>query len=418
MLESQPHAGGVLRTVQHEGWLLELAANSFISSDPVWQRWLRKLGLEGEVVESNPEAKRRYLAHRGALVAMPGSPLGLLTTPLLSPLGKLRLVAEPLLARRGGEAEESLEAFGRRHVGAEATAVLLDAMQTGIHAGVVHELSAEAAFPAWVNAERERRSLLLGLQAARDPNAGPRRIGSLRLGMQQLVERLVERLEGAVRLSTPVESISREGKGWALKTASGIEAADGLVMAMAPGAAMTVLKGLDEGLSLALGAVPSAPLAVVHLGLPRACVRHPLDGFGFLASARAGHATLGCIFSSALFPGRAPEGKALLTVLAGGRRRPEVASMSDRQLGLLVRDELRMLLGLDGEPELLRVTRQVPGIPQLVVGHRARMETVRARLDRLPGLHLAGWGLRGVGLADCLLDAERVAQSVGVGGAP
>jgi protoporphyrinogen/coproporphyrinogen III oxidase len=415
VLEAASRVGGPMCSLHRDGYLFECGPNSFIDRDPEFRALIDELGLSDSVVRANPQANKRYLVHRGRLEPLPSKPPQLLRTPLLSMAGKLRALSEPLLARRGA-ADESLEEFGQRHFGAEATARLLDAMQTGIYAGRIGELSAASTFPQLVALERESRSLLLGMVRARRRSTGIPRGGmaSFKGGMGQLVEALAGTLGNAIELDTPVQSIS-PGKRWRVETARGIVEAERVVVAVHPRIASGLLRTTDASLADSLAAIPYAPMAVVHLGLPRALVSHPLDGFGFLAPAVENRSVLGCIFASSIFPDRAPPGMALLTVLVGGRSHPELVDLDDRTLLLRVRDELRALLGLRAEPERVEVVRHKLGIPQYTVGHRVRLETIAHRLEGLAGLHLCGWGYRGVGVLDVFKSASELGARLGSG---
>ena len=57
-------------------------------------------------------------------------------------------------------------------------------------------------------------------------------------------------------------------------------------------------------------------------GFRRADVAHPLDGFGMLIPEKEGFNILGALFSSSLFPNRAPEGEVTITCYIGGARAP------------------------------------------------------------------------------------------------
>jgi oxygen-dependent protoporphyrinogen oxidase len=51
-------------------------------------------------------------------------------------------------------------------------------------------------------------------------------------------------------------------------------------------------------------------------------------------------------------------------------------------------------------------------MPQYVLGHPERLERIDERLERHPGLSLAGAAYRGVGIPDCIESGERAAESV------
>lgn len=414
VLESAARAGGVIHAERRAGFLLESGPNSFTDRAGPFRDLVEALNLRDAVVVADPAAKHRYLLHRGRPVAVPTRPPELLQSSLLSRAGKLRALAEPLLARRASGADESVEEFGRRHFGPEATTRFLDALQTGIYAGRSDELSVQSCFPQLVALERASRSLLLGMRAQRQASgaAPPAPVCSFREGMGQLVDALALQLEGSVRLGRTVKSIARQAGGFVVTTGDGELRADRVVVATHPRTAAPLLAPLDAVLGQALQAIPHAPMVVAHLGLPRERVNHPLDGFGFLVPAAENRRVLGCVFSSSLFPGRAPEGMVLLTVLLGGRRHPELVDMEERALVALVRDEMRALLEVNAMPELVNVVRHPLGIPQYVVGHGARLETLDARLAAVPGLHLCGWGYRGVGVLDVVAGAMALAEQL------
>ncbi|HEY0782753.1 MAG TPA: protoporphyrinogen oxidase, partial [Thermoanaerobaculia bacterium] len=158
--------GGTLQTVTLDGSTVELGPNTVQDS-----RELRELaedaGCAGELKPAAPEAKRRYLVHQGALVALPGSPPALVKTPLLAAGAKLRLASEPF-RRRGPGPDESVGAFFARRVG-RATAALADAMVLGIYAGDPQELRIGYAFERVHTMEREHGSLFAALRRSKAP---------------------------------------------------------------------------------------------------------------------------------------------------------------------------------------------------------------------------------------------------------
>jgi len=170
-----------------------------------------------------------------------------------------------------------------------------------------------------------------------------------------------------------------------------------------------LVRELDAELARGLERIPYASAATVSLAYPRAAIRHPLDGFGFVVPRAERRAALACTFSSVKYPGRAPEGFVLVRVFL----RTEDAALVDRDdatLAGLAEADLAALLGVEGRPVLTRVARHPAAMPQYEVGHLEHVAALEARLARLPGLVLAGSAYRGVGISDCVRSGEEAAE--------
>jgi len=172
------------------------------------------------------------------------------------------------------------------------------------------------------------------------------------------------------------------------------------------------LRYVDPALATLLGEIAYASSATVSLGLRRADVPHPLDGFGFVVPRTERRAVFACTFSSVKYPGRAPEGHVLLRCFVGGALNERMLESDDPALIATTRDELRQALGITAEPILTRVARWTKAMPQYHVGHGGRVETIERCAAALPGLHLAGGAYRGVGIADCVRSGEAAAERV------
>ncbi|QAT82779.1 protoporphyrinogen oxidase [Corallococcus coralloides] len=429
VLESTSRVGGNVQTHARGGYLLEAGPNSFLDREPTTRELAEALGVSSRIRPADAAAKNRYVFTRGALRALPTSPPAFLKSDILPLASRLRVVAELFSGRNPTGADESLAQLGRRHLGREATAVLLDAMQTGTYAGDPEQLSAEATFPQLVKFEREHRSLILGAiraqRAARQAKgagaveAGPRLTGQMSTfdgGLGVLVDALAKALGDSVRTDAKVEGLERAADGWRVRYQHRGQlselSASHVVLAVPAHVAASLVRPLDAELAQKADAIPYAPIAVVHLGFAPGTVPKP-DGFGFLIPAVEGTAMLGTIHVSTTFPFRVEGGRVLLTCLMGGARRPEVVSRDEDALVALAREELKAMTGLTATPELTEVFRWPRGIPQYTVGHLERLASMEERLKRWPGLHLAGNAYRGVGVNDCLKEAARLAEALG-----
>lgn len=412
VLEKDPVAGGKVRTVRRDGFVVEGGPNGFLSNAPQTLALVRELGLEGELQEASEAARRRYLYRGGGLRPLPGSPPAALRSELLSPTGKARALAELVLGSRS-DREESVHDFLARHFGRELAERLGGAMVAGVAAGDPRALSVDALFPRLRELEREHGSVLRGMIRS---TRAPGRLTSLRGGTGRLLEALAEELGGALRTGVEAVALARGPDGFELTLRGGERlAADAVVLTVPAFAAASLLEPLAPAAAV-LGEIPYAPVRVFGLGYERVDVPHPLDGFGFLVPRGQGLRSLGVLWSSALFPDRAPAGRVLLRVLAGGSTDPRFAELGSAEALAAVRRDLRVAMGVVAEPVLVEEWNWRRGIPQYTLGHGARVARAEAALADLPGLVLAGNAYRGVGLNDCVRDAERAAARVA--GAP
>ena len=420
ILEASGQVGGALRTRHQDGFTVELGPNTVQASEEL-EALCRDAGCAADLVTAESAAAKRYLFRQSRLVALPSSPPGLLSSRLLSWRAKARLATEvwrrPL---KSDQPDESVEAFLRRRLGAEAAATLGDAIVQGVYAGDPAELAVRYAYPTIWQLEREHGSLVRGLR--RRKGAPQRRLVTFRGGLERLAKRLAERMDLTTRAEA-IEITHRKHQFTVTLAGGRIFRAARLVLAVPQPAAEALLSSLARGSSSAVRPgealprpdfqvcgppLPSAAVAVVALGYRRKEVDHPLDGFGFLAPHGEGLPLLGCLFSSTLFPQRAPADSVLLTAMVGGRRRPDLANRDEGYLFELTQSHLAPLLGLRGEATLRVLRRWQPGIAQPT----AAIRTVRQRADaleaRYPGLRILGGWLRGVGIPDCVARGWRL----------
>ena len=426
LYEAQPRFGGVIRTERADGFLLEGGPDAMLAQKPEALALCRELGLADSLLPTSAP-RTVYVLRRGRLHPLPEGVLGIpsrigpfVRTRLFSLRGKLRMGLD-LVAPRGPADDESIAAFLRRRLGQEAVEVLGQPLMAGIHSGDPERLSLRATFPRLAEMEARHRSLLRGFRAAaravaaRPPAGG---VGSafysLTDGLQSLVDALVARLPAAsLRTGAPVAALDRGRDGFSLRMAAGgVETASAVIVAVPPAKAADLLAGLDADLSHLLGGISSVSTATVLLGYRRQDVSHPLDGHGVMIPWTEGLRTSAFTFVSSKFPGRAPEGHVLLRGFLGGARDPHALNATDEELARTVADEMARVLTLRGQPVLVQVYRWPGGTPQMEVGHLERVARIEDRLAHLPGLALAGAGLRGAGLPDCIADGRASAAAV------
>ncbi len=418
VFESGSRAGGRIRTTADAGFLIEWAANAFRTGIGPARSLVAELGLDGERVESSSESSRRYVYSGGRLHLLPTGPASLLRFGAISPAGRLRVLAEPFLARRASR-EESVHEYAARHIGAEAARLMLGTFVRGVYAGDSRKLSVDAAFPRMRELERKHRSLVIAM--ARERRAIQREgktMWSLKRGMGSLMERLAESLGSAIRFQMSALSLSRLPEyaaptPFTLRFASGeARSYDAVVISTPAADAAALLREIDREAANALRDIACAGVAMVGLAIRAEAFRSKPDGYGFLVAPGEDLPILGALFESNIFAGRAPNGYVLVRAILGGVDRPDLLTRSDADLTGLACQALDRAVGLKRGPEKTWVGRQEGAIPQYALGHRERIAMVMKRLGAFPGLYLAGNAYRGVSVGSIVEDADRVAEWV------
>jgi protoporphyrinogen/coproporphyrinogen III oxidase len=435
VLEARDRLGGVICTDRVDGFIQERGPDSFITNKPWAIDLCRRLGLEDQIIETDPNHRRSFVVRNGRLVPVPDglvlmAPhrlMPILTTPILSWRGKLRFLMDLIVPRRDEESEESLASFVRRRLGREALDRLIQPLVAGIYTADPNDLSLKATLPQFINMERDHGSLILA--GWRESHGrGPRhhaRLASgarygmfvtLRDGMDTLPRSLAAALgPGKVRTNVAVRRVSRNepDSAWLVELLDGppIEA-DAVILATEAHAAARLLDSQDPALALQLRAIPYASSIIVNVAYRRDQISHPLDGFGVVVPAIENRSILAVSFLSVKFPNRAPAGTALLRVFIGGATRPDQFELDDAAISELVERELAGLIGASGQPLFMEIGRHPRSMPQYNLGHLDRVASIRRNLAKYSRLYLAGIAYDGVGIPDCIHAAEMTADAL------
>ncbi|CAN5351552.1 protoporphyrinogen oxidase [soil metagenome] len=426
LLEASPALGGNIATEQRDGFLLDVGPDSWVASKPSAAALVKEVGLEADLIGTNPATRKVYVAHHGELYPLPeGLVLGvptrigpMVTTKLFSWLGKARMGLEPLIAARDWSAPDSDEAvydFIARRLGEEAASRLAGPLLGGIFAGDPKRLSVRAAFPQLVEMERKHRSLVRAMRAMRRVSHGSKAKSaflSLRGGLGSLVSALAASLGERARASASARAIERRGERFVVLTDHGQIECDDVVFAVPP-RQLAVLAKPFGALAEDAAAIAVTSSAAVFLAYARDQVSHPLDATGYIVPRSEGLRASASTWVSSKWEGRAPEGKVLLRAFFGGAGYEVDVDRSDDELEALARTEMQKLMGrFTGEPLFRRIARWRSTRGQPYVGHLSRMKTLHEDVRRTPGLHVAGGGYDGHAIPDCIAQANAVAETI------
>lgn len=414
VLEASDRPGGCITTWGREGFLFELGPNTVLNNALEIDALCEAAGLMGSRLTAAPASKKRFIVKGGRLVALPGNPPAFLFSGLFSLRTKLGLLKEPFVGRPAEGTEENIAQFVRRRLGEELLRYAVGPFVSGVYAGDPEKLSVRHAVPKIYALEEKYGSLIKGAIAKKKGPAPAGGLFSFPQGLKALPETLAERLGDGYRPRTAVRAVETRPGGFSVG-ASGpggdlVFTAQAVLCALpapAASAALTPLGGEFPGM---IGGLPYADVALLCMGFRREDVVHPLDGFGCLSPEVEGRHFLGCLFTSSLFPGRAPEGHVALSVFVGGALHPERAAEREGTMLENVLQDLDRLLGLKGSPVLTRMERWQPAIPQYDLGHGAFKAAAQALEEANPGLFVSGNLLYGVSVGNCIQNATAVAD--------
>ena len=422
ILEKSPAAGGAIKTFHQDGFLAEWGAHGFLDNVEASRELLADTGLDREIQKAPLDEFVRYICLNGRLNLIPQNPKKIIRSNLVSLPAKLRVLAD--LWKKPRPHEQTVADWAAYRFG-PSLLPFVDAVLTGTYAGDLNRLSIDAVFPGIRNIELEKGSVIRGFlqkrKAVREqqlPEPGkPKKKLPAMISFPRGMGRLPEALADGKNLlsSTRAESIRKKEGGWEVRTAHQTYLAGSLVLALSANQSLSLLQNASglQAEKPPFDSIPEARIVTVALGFGRTA-EIPF-GFGYLAPEQEKRFALGALFSTHMFPGRAPKDHKLLEALVGGRRHPEKLELDDDALIRETYADLRQLIHLPDPPVFTKVLRSEHGIPQLELGYPKLLAWRKRMVENNEGLQICGFGWEGIGINDMIKSAREVAAAVAAG---
>ena len=419
ILEKSSSPGGAISSFQQDGFLAEWGAHGFLDNVEASRELLADTGLDKEAQKAPLNEFVRYVCLNGRLNLIPQSPKKILKSNLISLPAKLRVLAD--LWKKPHPEEQTVAQWAAHRFGSSLLP-FVDAVLTGTYAGDFNRLSIDAVFPGIRNLELKNGSVIRGLlQKRKVAKAKKQEVSAMKLpamiSFPQGMGRLPEAMAAGKYLecSTEVESIHKNEDGWEVRTSENSYQAKSLVLALSVNQDLRLLNN-SEGLAgeaSPVSAIPEARIVTVVLGFTESA-DIPF-GFGYLAPEQEKRFSMGALFSTHMFPGRAPAGHVLLEALVGGRRHPEKLELSDDVLIRETYADLKQLIHLPDPPVFSKVLRPDHGIPQLEIGYPKLLAWRNSLVNNNQGLYVCGFGWEGIGINDMTKSARQIASAIAAG---
>ena len=437
LLEKNNRIGGKILTEKHDGYLVEGGPDSFLP-EKIWSVNLAKhLGLEPEMLPSNDQFKGTFIYSRSRLHSLPEGVMLMVPTSfwpmaksnLITWPGKMRMGMEMFMPKRKDRSDESLASFVTRRLGRECLEKIAEPLVAGIHTSNPDNMSVLATFPRFVQMEQKSGSLILGMVASMKgrPHATlsgpPPKPGQLKMtyfmsfrnGMQTLSQACADLIgKESIRLNAGVKAVEPKGTGYTvvLENGDALEA-DHVMMASAAYDSAEMIKGFDANLANQMGTIAWSSSATVSIAFKKEDVKVPLKGFGFIVPRVEGRRINAATYSSIKWSFRAPDDTVMVRAFVGGGHHEElVHELDDAGMVKMVLEEFDAILGLKANPCFTRVYRWYKGMPKYTVGHLDRIALLDRMVSTHPGLHLIGCSYKGIGIGDCVHEAQIAAEKI------
>ena len=440
VFESARQIGGVIQTTYADPFLVELGADNFATLVPDALRMVDEMGVRDEFTGPKSDHRIAQVVRDGKVMPIPNGfslmqPTRLssvLTSPVLSPTGRLRLLAEFCVKQRTATEDESVESFAVRRLGRECFDRLVEPIVGGIFTARAENLSMQAAMPQFVAMEREYGGLIRGAIAKRNSQSRAERSArqatgarydqflAPKQGMSWWLNQIAKSLRNSIQLDRRVDNLHKNAENlWTVNTRSASDSSErsqshtgyhAVCLALPSPRSALLLKPSHPRLASLLERIPYASSAVAVLAIKRSEIRPKAFCFGVVVPKLENRDCLAISLASEKYEGRCPRDLVLVRVFMGGAIRPELMDKSDDELLGLARKEVKELLGASSLPRWQTLVRWNEAMPQYLVGHPQLVMSIRQSLQDDKSLRLVGNAFDGVGIPQCVRLARQTAE--------
>lgn len=412
LFEAQEDTGGVIRSVSNQYSVFDFGPNTIRDKTGSVSEMIEELGLEDEMLSMSEGSKTRFIVRNGELKKIKQNPISFLFSDVLSWKGKKELFSEPIRKSLNSEADESIGSFLERRIGKEAVEYLADPFFSGIYAGDIYSLSKNKLIGKLADFEQEYGSLSKGfLKSRKEKSSFKPKVISFEKGVQQLTDKLTERLEDSI-LHEEVKNIQVQQSKFKVTTADHEYTFDKVVSCLPAYVLKEVLKTNDQKLENSLSEVNYSPMLSTQLVFKKEDLNLPENGFGFLIPRKESIRLLGAIWKSNIFPDQTEDEYVHLNLMTGGSHDIKVIDQDIRDIEREVIEEFSGIMNVKGNAEMVSSKLWKKAIPQFHVGFASVEESIDRFQKENEGFYIGGNFRWGVSVSDCVDGAKNLSEFI------
>ncbi|GAB3673324.1 protoporphyrinogen oxidase [Halopiger thermotolerans] len=391
VFEAREEPGGIMRSRRVDGRVVELGPQR-LRLTPGIEAMVDELDLHDRLRRGDDE-QPLYIYYDGKLRVVPLSVREALTTDLLSPLGKLRILKEPLTDP--ARPNETVDEFLVRKFGRQAARRFMGPLYSGLYGTDPQDMLVEYSLGRALENAGIDGSILAAIvrRVLSDRETPP--ICTFENGLGELSERLYEEHADAISLETPVTEIRAANDGYELVTDDGRETVDDVVVTTPAGTSADLLEPVDADLAATLERFNYNPIGVVFLESA-----FDGEGIGTLVPSTEDVPISGLTWNASFL-----DRDGVFTCYIDPGRYPEMSDSSDEELGSVAAQAFERITGAAATP--IHVHRWNPGMPAY-----DRSWTAMDDLELPSGVHLCANYVGRPGIPGRIRNAKRLADEI------
>jgi len=423
VFEADSEVGGAMKTEFEDGFLLETGPNSGLETTPLIKKIVEEVGLDNQMIYANKKANNRYIVKNSTLMPLPTNPSAFFKSKIFSFNAKLRLLKEPFIGKSDDGYYQSVAQFVERRLGKEFLDYAIDPFVSGIFAGDPQKLSVKSAFPKLYRLEELYGGLIKGMvrgarERKRDNEKSKQdaKMFSFKSGMHSYPKAIAKYMGESVKVNCIINKVIKDKNSYKIfykgNNSEKEFAADIILSTLPSHKSAKIFKEIDGSISKHLEKIYYPPVKIVYFGFNKKDVQRKLDGFGFLIPTKEKRSYLGTIWSSAIFPKRSDEDKALFTMFIGGAKTPEIFEKNQEKLFNEIISDFKNLMNINSDPIFVKERFWEKAIPQYNLGHIEHDNYFTKFEKKNPGLFLSGNYRGGISVGDCIKNSKINAEKI------
>lgn len=421
IFEQNERCGGVIATIHEQGFTYECGPNTGVLGTIEIEKLFAELGQSCTLETAQKSSKIRLIWKQGAWHAIPSGLWSALTTPLFRLVDMLRILGEPF-RKPGTNPNETIYEMVLRRMGKSFHDYAVAPFINGVYAGNTKTLVTRFALAKLYALEQNYGSFIRGAIAKAKYNkkhgipTPSKQVFSCEGGLQKLVDALLHYTKANVLTQCSHLTINPHDGIYTISyTHAGQEYTNSfthVITTCNSHVLSTILPSITNEAKQVFADMQYAPVVQVAVGF-KYWKGMSLGAFGGLVPPKEQRDVLGILFPSSMFKNRAPKDGAMLSVFLGGMLRTDIISKTDEEIQTIVARELQTMLAIpDWNPDIFKIFRYPHAIAQYTVHMEQVLTTIQSIEQANPNLIIAGSIRNGIGMADRVLQASNIAQSV------